>query len=252
MNKRLSFLQAFLCIIASLCAVSGTGAFFLLYTRNGMGESSFSPAPEPVAKVAEYELAAIDTRGRLIPLPSSRIPFSGVEIRLTRPSESTMQWEETFPRPNVELAFAVLRLFQTAISPREFQLERIDVSQAMASNPAEREIVIRLKERTDLQRNGVIYRFLFPRLLRLSPEGYKQQLANYVRSLAVLPAYVRCCSPSMKPDKAMQQIFPVLWQGEKKRRRRIQRNGTPVEERIAPLLIIDMRIDRLAFIKQVE
>ena len=59
------------------------------------------------------------------------------------------------------------------------RIKRIDVSNAFAPSLGQREIVLITEEELSLQGSGGEITCVFPKILRLAPKEYRQQLGNF-------------------------------------------------------------------------
>jgi hypothetical protein len=159
---------------------------------------------KPIALLADYENIGIDREGYLFPVIPFFSPKQLPELYLGLPpfgAEADAQgrvggaWQTPLQNRYVKLAMEVLHLLSDASWREGVRIKRIDVSNAFAPSLGQREIVLFTEE--ELMKQEKV--FLFPKILRLSPKSYFQQLNNffslrtkiledYERQIADLPA----------------------------------------------------------------
>lgn len=139
----------------------------------------------PIAKIADYENVAIDTDRFLFPLAPFFSPKEIPEIYLGLPDfhappdslgRSGGKWLEPLENPFIDLAFEILHFLERVQQREGMKIKRIDVSNAFAPTLGLREIVLITEEEFLLPQGGVAN---FPKILRLSPKDYPQQLASF-------------------------------------------------------------------------
>lgn len=139
----------------------------------------------PIAKIADYRNTAIDKEGYLFPLS----PFLSVkeipEIYLGLPAFGAMEdsfgrkggkWNEPLKDRYIQLAFDLLVFLKDAPWKEGLKIKKIDVSNAFATTLGTKEIVITTEEELIFGEGKVA---LFPKLLRLSPKDYPQQISSF-------------------------------------------------------------------------
>lgn len=146
--------------------------------------------PKPIAWVFDYENIAIDEEGYLFPvtpffspknLPEIYIglkPFGAISLDPNRP---TAKWNEPLKSPLIDLALSLLKMLQEMGAGDLFTVRRIDVSNADAQSYGQREIVLLLEDEVIAAQEGKEVHFICPRLLRLSPKNYAQELGNFLK-----------------------------------------------------------------------
>lgn len=132
---------------------------------------------KPVAYLADYSNTAIDAEKVLFPLKPFYTPKKLPEIYTGITSLSSV-WGTILSGKEIELAFSLLALTPTYCDDLS-SLCRIDVSRAFLPSNGEREIVMILEDRMTRVVEGESLICVYPRLLRLSPENYREQLGNY-------------------------------------------------------------------------
>lgn len=177
---------------------------------------------KPVAMLADYKNTAIDAEGYLFPLTPFFSPKEIPEIYLGLPpfgadadalGRHGGQWLIPLQNPLLNIAFDVLRFLEDVPWKEGFRVKRIDVSNALAPSLGQREIVVFTEE------EWVESSCVFPKILRISPTDYAQQLANF---------------------------FVLRRNMEEAYRKQLSGIGTPTR---FSARIIDLRIPQLAFVQ---
>lgn len=130
---------------------------------------------KPVAWVADYKNTAIDQNGYLFPVAPFFSPKHLPEIYLGLPSSTTWQVRG----PQFQLALQILQFLETAPWKEGLRIKRIDVSNAFASSLGQREVVLFTEEELSLRQEVREIVCTFPKVLRLAPKEYTQQLNNF-------------------------------------------------------------------------
>ena len=129
----------------------------------------------PIAWLADFKNTAIDAEGHLFPVAPFLSPKRLPEIYLGISSMEGWKVEG----PAFDLAFQILQFLETAPWTEGLRIQRIDVSNAFASSLGTREVVLQTEEEVTVRKkNGEIVCY-FPKLLRLAPKDYGQQLNNF-------------------------------------------------------------------------
>jgi hypothetical protein len=182
---------------------------------------------KPIAWLSDYKNIAIDREGFLFPvapffspkqLPEIYLglpPFGAPEDRLGR---SGGQWLVPLKSRYLNLALEILQYLEGSPWRQGLRIQRIDVSNAFAPTLGSREIVLFTEEEVSFRQEGEEVVCIFPKILRLAPKDYPQQLANFF---------------SLR--KSMLEDYRKLLA-------KVQKNS-----RFAPR-IIDLRIPQLAFV----
>lgn len=185
---------------------------------------------KPAAFLADLSNTAIDLEGVPFPFKPFFTPKRLPEIYLGLPLHNEEgepveegRWGTALRGKEALLALSLLQEMKTNYPIETMHLKRVDVSKAYASSCGERQIVIVVEERAEQSHQGRSILVVFPRLLRLSTEGYQQGLANY----KVLREHLSR-QPIKLPD---QQIAAIVKQ---------------------PMTIIDLRLSQLGFMSQVK
>ena len=144
---------------------------------------------QPVAKLGDYENIGLDREGYLFPLVPFFSPKELPEIYLGLPSFGAGEddqgrrgglWQTPMDNRHLRLAFEILQSFDGAPWKEGLRVKRIDVSNAFHSSLGQREIVLLTDEELSHIKDGVEVVFHLPKILRLAPKHYPQQLANFL------------------------------------------------------------------------
>jgi len=171
---------------------------------------------KPVAWLADFNNTAIDVEGHLFPVLPFFSPKRLPEIYLGLPASS--EWQ--IKSPYFDLAMEILKYLETAPWKEGLRIQRIDVSNAFAPSLGQREVVLFTEEELSVRKGEREIVCVFPKILRLAPRDYTQQLSNFF-----------ALRRSMMEDYRRQVAS-------------IQEGG-----RFAPR-IIDLRIPQLAFVEK--
>jgi hypothetical protein len=183
----------------------------------------------PVALLGDYQNTLIDQDGFLFPMTPFFSPKELPEIYLGLPPFGALEdslgrkggkWQTPLQNAHLDLAFEVLRFLQ---SPWQsgFRVKKIDVSNALAPSLGCREIVLFTEEELMINQEHKAVCCIFPKILRLAPADYVQQLNNFFS-----------LRNTMVRDYRKQMASMVL----------------PPSGRFAPR-IVDLRISQLAFVE---
>lgn len=129
----------------------------------------------PVAWLGDFKNTAIDYEGYLFPVSPFFTPKYLPEIYLGLPSFTGWRIEGS----SLNLALEILRHLETAPWKEGLRIQRIDVSNAFAPSLGQREVVLFTEEEIALRQGEKEIVCLFPKILRLAPKDYPQQLANF-------------------------------------------------------------------------
>lgn len=183
---------------------------------------------KPIAWLSDYQNIAIDREGYLFPVAPFFSPKNLPEIYLGLPPFGEGEdaqgrkggaWQTPLKNRYLHLALDLLQYLETASWKEGLQVKRIDVSNAFASSLGQREIVVFTEEELTIRQKEKEVICTFPKILRLSPKEYTQQLGHFLG-----------LRRKMMDDYRRQ--LATLQEGE----------------RFAPR-IIDLRISQLAFIE---
>lgn len=171
---------------------------------------------KPIAWLSDFKNMAIDLEGYLFPVDPFFTPKRLPEIYLGLLSEVGPQVKS----PAFPLALEILQFLETAPWTEGLRIVRIDVCNAFASSLGQREVVLMTEEEISLRSEQGEVVCTFPKVLRLAPKDYKQQL-NHFFALR----------------RAMMEDY------------RKQLSAARCGGRFAPR-IIDLRIPQLAFVEK--
>lgn len=183
---------------------------------------------KPIAMLADYKNVAIDKDGYLFPLAPFFSPKEIPEIYLGLPPFGAEadpmgrrggEWNVPLNDPFLKIAFDVLHFLEECPWREGFRSKRIDVSNAFAPSLGQREIVLFTEEEWVIRENGKEVACLFPKILRIAPKDFSEQLSNFFRL-----------------RRNMEEAY----------RKQLAHIEAPI--RFAPR-IIDMRIPQLAFVE---
>ncbi len=142
----------------------------------------------PVAWISDYRNTAIDREGYLLPIDPFLSPKEIPEIYLGLPSfeapedsfgRSGGRWRTPIENRYLNMAFDLLQTFEGSPWREGLRIKRIDVSQAFAPSLGRREIVLFTEEEISLKKEDREVTFTFPKILRLAPKDWTQQLQNF-------------------------------------------------------------------------
>lgn len=171
---------------------------------------------KPIARLGDFQNMAIDQEGYLFPITPFFSPKRLPEIYLGCPEEIGSCIES----PQFKLALEILQFLEKAPWKEGLIIQRIDVSNAFRGSLGQREIVLFTEEELSARKENREIVCIFPKILRLAPKDYVQQLNNFF---------------SLR--RAMMEDY-------KKQLSTLQEGG-----RFAPR-IIDLRIPQLAFVEK--
>jgi len=130
---------------------------------------------KPVALLADFKNTAVDREGALFPVEPFFSPKNLPELYLGVPEFTGWQVEDQ----NFQLALNVIEFLESAPWKEGLRIKRIDVSKASAPSLGQREIVLFTEEELFLQNDSGEIICTFPKILRLAPKDYRQQLNNF-------------------------------------------------------------------------
>ncbi|MDE3045554.1 MAG: hypothetical protein KGJ02_02780 [Verrucomicrobiota bacterium] len=143
---------------------------------------------KPIAWLADYKNTAIDREGYLFPVAPFFSPKEMPEIYLGLPPFGGAEdsfgrkgglWRTPLHNRYLNLALDLLQTLEGSPWKEGLRIKRIDVSNAFAPSLGRREIVLFTEEEISLRRDGKELTFIFPKILRLAPKEYAQQLQNF-------------------------------------------------------------------------
>lgn len=130
---------------------------------------------KPIAWLADYKNTAVDREGYLFPVTPFFSPKHLPEIYLGLSAFTTWQVKGSY----FELALEILQFLETAPWKEGLRIKRIDVSNAFAPSLGQREIVLFTEEELSLRKETREIVCIFPKILRIAPKDYGQQLGNF-------------------------------------------------------------------------
>lgn len=133
----------------------------------------------PIGFLADYSNTLIDADGVIFPLKPFFRPKNFPKIYLGQIEEMPM-WGATIKGQRTELLFAIYDIVSRYCCNEMTVLRRIDISKAFALSYGQRQIVLELEDRCTRNVDGHSTLCVYPRLLRLSPDNYREQLSNYL------------------------------------------------------------------------
>lgn len=142
----------------------------------------------PIALIADYKNTAIDRDGYLFPVDPFFSPKELAEIYLGLPPFGAPEdhsgrkgglWRTPMQNKFLSLALDLLQTFEGSPWREGLRIKRIDVSNAFAPTLGRREIVLFTEEELSLRNGERENTFIFPKILRLAPKDYAQQLNNF-------------------------------------------------------------------------
>lgn len=143
---------------------------------------------KPIAYLADYQNTGIDEKGYLFPMAPFFSPKELPEIYLGLPSFGSPEdrsgrkggsWKAPMQGRYVQLALDLFHFLETAPWKEGFRLKKIDVSNAFAPSLGQREIVLLTEEDFRLNLEGKEICCTFPKILRVAPKDYAQQLGHF-------------------------------------------------------------------------
>jgi hypothetical protein len=130
---------------------------------------------KPVAQLADCKNIGVDKEGFLFPLTPFFSPKNLPEIYLGTDDFSSWKVEGA----PFKLALEILQFLESAPWKEGLQIKRIDVSKAFCPSLGVREIVLLTEEEVSLRRGDHEVICQFPKILRIAPKDYGQQLRNF-------------------------------------------------------------------------
>lgn len=136
---------------------------------------------KPVAYVGDYTNTAVDAEGIFFPFKPFYTPKKLPEIYFgEEEDEGLPSWGESISGKRKDLAFALLDL-SSQYCDELSSVSCIDVSNAFAPSDGQRQIILVLEDRLLRVVDGQTILCIHPRILRLRPDNYLQQMGNYCR-----------------------------------------------------------------------
>jgi len=135
----------------------------------------------PIGFLADYSNAVVDTDGVVFPLKPFFRPKNLPLFYLGQEEgEEQPIWGAVIKDNRTDLLFAVFDVVSRHCCNEMTLLRRIDISKAFAPSYGQRQIVLELEERCTRMVDGQPALCSYPRMLRLSPDNYQEQLSNYL------------------------------------------------------------------------
>lgn len=130
---------------------------------------------KPLAWLADFKNTAVDAEGYVFPVAPFLTPKRLPEIYLGVPTLDG--WK--IDGPAFALAIEILHFLEKAPWTEGLAIQRIDVSNAFAPSLGTREVVLITEEEITLRKQQGEIVCVFPKILRLAPKDYQQQLNNF-------------------------------------------------------------------------
>jgi len=143
---------------------------------------------KPIAWLADYKNVGIDAEGYIFPvapffspkeLPAIYLGLPAFGAPTDRLGRKGGAWQTPLQNNYFRLAFEILQFLETAPWKEGFHLKKIDVSNAFAPSLGQREVVLFTEEDFRFQLEGKEICCVFPKILRLAPKDYAQQLVHF-------------------------------------------------------------------------
>lgn len=135
---------------------------------------------KPVAFLYDCFNIAVDKEGFAFPLFPFFSPKNLPEFYLDL-SEKEFMDLASFKAPLKNKPFILALEILQLLEKLKLHVKRIDTSSAFSKSFGKREIVVIIEEELFKKEKNSQVNFIFPRILRLNPEDYKKQLANYLK-----------------------------------------------------------------------
>ena len=129
----------------------------------------------PIAYLADFKNTGIDRDGCLFPIepfsPPKHLPeiYLGLSGLTNGPIQS----------PKFSLALEILQFLDSTPWEEGIRILKIDVSRAFETSLGQREIVLTTEEEVIVRKKERELFCTFPKIIRLCPKGYAQQLVNF-------------------------------------------------------------------------
>lgn len=178
---------------------------------------------QPVARLGDYDNVAIDGQGYLFPyepfFEDRPLPelFLGISSFGT---EEGGRWNKPLSNERYQLACAILQVLRSPDHFPKMATEKVDVSKAFSGSCGQREIVVQVEDIQEKFVQGETVRCYMPKTLRLTTEGWKDDLKNY----KVLRSYL--CAKEIDNKVEINRSQVTL-----------------------PIVVVDMRLPQLAFLQ---
>lgn len=144
----------------------------------------------PMARLADYANTLVDEEGHLFPMVPFFPPKELTELYLGLPPfGKEVSWQVPLSTASFSLAKEVFHFLGTETWREEetpsgkvltwWNVKRVDVSNAFAKSLGQREIVLLTEEHIVVFTEAKEIRAVFPKILRLSPKSYREQLPHF-------------------------------------------------------------------------
>ncbi len=174
---------------------------------------------KPIAWLADYKNTGIDRDGYLFPIAPFFSPKQLPEVYLGLPPFGAPedrygrvggQWLVPIQSRYLNLALEILQGLEGSPWRQGLRVQRIDVSNAFAPTLGTREIVLFTEEEVSFRQEGTEIVCVFPKILRLAPKEYQQQLANFFGlRKSMLEDYRRQVSTVQKNNRFAPRIIDL-------------------------------------------
>lgn len=143
---------------------------------------------KPVAQLADYQNMGIDEEGYIFPIFPFFSPKQFPSIYLGLPAFGEGEdrwgrkggsWQAPIQNNYLKLALDILSFLERAPWEEGFLVKKIDVSNAFAPSLGQREIVLFTEEDFRFLSQEKEVSLVFPKILRLAPKDYPQQLTHF-------------------------------------------------------------------------
>ena len=176
---------------------------------------------QPLCFLRDFENVALDQDRYPFPVTPFFTPKNLPEIYLGL--EEEIEWNKPLTGQKIELAYDLLKVLGGPIVSDLFNVKRVDVSNAFEKSLGRQEIDLITQDEVFTGQQDQEFRFVFPRILRLSTKKYSQELSNYLK-----------LREDLLEKERLELKFP-------------QEGETTI---IYPLKTIDFRVPQLAFIEE--
>lgn len=139
---------------------------------------------QPIAWLEDYENVVIDKEGYPFPFAPffspKNLPSLYYGWGRFGGDTASAQWGRSLSGKEVTLSLDLLHVITSGLDSPVSRLVRIDISHAFAESYGMREIVILFEDKVVVRSCDQDIEYIIPRLLRLSPKNYAQELGNYL------------------------------------------------------------------------
>nr|MBJ7449132.1 FtsQ-type POTRA domain-containing protein [Parachlamydiales bacterium] len=175
----------------------------------------------PIALVHEYTNTGVDEEGIIFPIAPFFTPKRLPEFHLGLPCYGVGEvWGEKLTSAESQIALELLKILNERPYRELMRILRIDVANAFSPSFGQRQIVVILEDEAVLEKSNQLVTYQFPRILRLTPKNFKQELQNYLNLREELIAQ------ELKKENSSNTVLVKC-----------------------PSTIIDMRLDGVAYVR---